>query len=218
MSFWYLFAFCTASYLIGGINFSIILCKTILKDDITKKGSGNPGASNMLRNFGFKWGITILVLDMLKSAIPALVGLLLYGNGYDFNPLHLVTNTRGLIAMYSCGLAAVLGHCFPIWTKFKGGKGISSIVGVFFIANPLLTVFGIFFGMFLVGVTHYAVFSSFIFIVMVTLFEGLLKHPPMSVCAFFAAFYVLVLFTHRPNLYRILNEQEKQASLFKKKK
>ena len=116
-----------AGYFIGNISFAIILSKTE-KKDITKMGSGNPGTMNMLRNFGAKLGALTLLLDTLKSAIPCLVGLLVF-NQFNF----------GYEALYSVGIAVILGHMFPVCRKFKGGKGMASALGVFIVANPLWT-------------------------------------------------------------------------------
>ncbi|MDR0462413.1 MAG: glycerol-3-phosphate acyltransferase [Christensenellaceae bacterium] len=218
MSYWYLFAFCGGAYLIGNINFSILVGKFILRDDIRKKGSGNPGASNMLRNFGFKWGILILFLDMLKGAIPAIVGLVVYGDGYSANPMHAVTTQSGQIAMYACGLAAVVGHCFPFWTGFRGGKGMATTVGVFVVANPAIGFGGLLLGMFLVSIFKYPTISSFVFITLAVLWEGIAKNPSITVYALLATFYFLSLFTHRSNIYRLLCGNEKPANLFKRKK
>jgi glycerol-3-phosphate acyltransferase PlsY len=106
---WQFLLFAIASYLIGSINFSVIISK-LKHQDIRKMGSGNPGTLNMSRTFGLKVGVMILLLDMVKGIIPTLVGLLVY-NGYYFNNTTLPIS---LIAKVGCGFFAVLGHVFPI--------------------------------------------------------------------------------------------------------
>ena len=120
--FWYALL-AIGAYLIGNISFAILLSKK-KNQDITKMGSGNPGTMNMLRNFGFKTGILTLALDALKGAAPALAGYLLFGD-------------HGL---YIAGLAVILGHIYPVFRKFKGGKGVACTLGVFLVANPILTL------------------------------------------------------------------------------
>jgi len=131
---WILLLMAIGSYLIGSVNFSIIISK-MKGRDIRKLGSGNPGMMNMSRNFGMKIGVLIFFLDMLKGAIPTFVGWIV------FKDVHL-DNTAFILAdltKYLCGFFAVLGHIFPIYLKFKGGKGISTTIGAFLVAEPLVT-------------------------------------------------------------------------------
>ena len=127
---WQLLLFIIGSYLIGSINFAVVISK-LKKRDIRTIGSGNPGTLNMSRNFGLGIGVLTLVLDMLKGAVPTLVAMLVY-NGYYFEGTTLVV---GLFAKVTCGFFVVLGHVFPIFMKFKGGKGIATTIGVFFVCN-----------------------------------------------------------------------------------
>ncbi len=130
---WILLILSVGSYLIGSINFSIIISKSKGRD-IRNIGSGNPGMMNMSRNFGLKTGILILLLDMLKGGIPTLIGYL------SFKGV-VITDTDFVLAdtvKYMCGFFAVLGHIFPVYLKFKGGKGIAATIGVFVVANPIV--------------------------------------------------------------------------------
>ena len=115
-----------ASYLIGGVNFSIIISK-LKKHDIRKEGSGNPGTLNMSRTFGLKTGLLILCLDIMKGLLPTLIARLSFGEltfaGADFKVYYL--------AEYVAGFSVVVGHIFPVYFKFKGGKGIATTIGVF---------------------------------------------------------------------------------------
>ena len=118
------------SYFVGNINFARILSGT-KKVDITKQSSGNPGATNMYRTFGPKLGYLTLALDALKGVVAGLLGAFVVGHG-DFHSID------GLVGIYSCGLAAMVGHCFPVIYKFKGGKGVSTMIGVFLVSMPLV--------------------------------------------------------------------------------
>jgi glycerol-3-phosphate acyltransferase PlsY len=121
------------SYLMGNINFAIIISK-LKKQDIRTMGSGNPGTLNMSRNFGLKIGLLTLVLDMLKGAIPTFLGFILYQNCFFDGtaiPVHVFSKVM-------CGFFAVVGHIFPVFMKFKGGKGIATKIGVFFVCSPLV--------------------------------------------------------------------------------
>jgi len=218
MSYWWLFAFCAGSYLIGTINFSVIISKYVLKSDVRQKGSGNPGASNMLRNYGKKWGLVIMLTDaLIKGAIPALVGVLVYGNGYNPHPLQAVSNSAGQIALFACGLASVLGHCFPVWSKFRGGKGMGSLVGVFIVANPALGLCGWIIWMLLIKVMGNAAVPTFILLTTMVLWEMFLKSPNLVVMIILTVIYFLIIFTHRSNLYRILRGAEHRIVKVKKK-
>ena len=127
---WQFLLLIVGSYLIGNINFAIIISK-LKHNDIRKVGSGNPGTLNMSRTFGLKIGLLTLLLDILKGVVPTLVGYLIY-KGYYFNNTTLPIS---LIAKVMCGFFAVLGHVFPVFMKFKGGKGIATTIGVFAVCN-----------------------------------------------------------------------------------
>ena len=115
-----------ASYFFGGVNISIIFSK-LKKKDIRTQGSGNPGTLNMSRTFGMGVGVFILVLDIFKGVIPTMVaGLCFDGIFFDGTNFEMSDLTS-----YLAGFFVVLGHIFPIYHKFKGGKGIATTIGVF---------------------------------------------------------------------------------------
>ena len=218
MSYWWLFAFCFGSYMIGNLNFAVLISKTVFRHDIRKVGSGNPGASNILRAHGFKWGFFVLFLDMCKGMVPTLCAWIAFGHGYDFNPVHASSDTPGQIAMYACGLAVVLGHCYPVCSKFRGGKGVATAVGVFCVTNPVVGIGGLTIGMILGIFLEYPSVSSFVFITFAVVWEGFLNRAGAAVYALLISFYLLLLFTHRNNIYRILSGREKRATFIKRKK
>lgn len=112
-------------YLIGNINFARIVARVFKKEDITTKGSGNPGTMNMLRNYGMGCAALTLFLEALKAGIPSIVC------GYIFAPQGLFE-----VAFFTAGVSVVLGHNFPVFYKFKGGKAIACTFGMF-IFSPL---------------------------------------------------------------------------------
>ena len=132
---WQLLLFIIGSYLIGSINFAVIISK-LKKRDIRSIGSGNPGTLNMSRNFGIGIGVLTLVLDIVKGIVPTLTAMLVY-NSYFFEGTTLGV---GLFAKVTSGFFVVLGHVFPIFMKFKGGKGIATTIGVFAVCNIWIAI------------------------------------------------------------------------------
>ena len=140
------------AYLVGSISFARLFSR-LKNKDVSKLGSGNPGAMNMIRNFGPVIGFTTFFLDALKAGGPALIVYSLYNSGFFvsgdvtgfvFSPTRFPV---GCFAAFLCGFCAVLGHVFPITMRFKGGKGISSGVGLFWLmlgmANPWFWLIGL---------------------------------------------------------------------------
>lgn len=119
------------SYIFGNINWALIISK-FKKSDIRKMGSGNPGTLNMSRNFGLGLGLLTFFLDILKGALPTLLAYFLlkervFNNGFPVWEF----------AIYLCGFCAVIGHIYPVFLKFKGGKGIASTIGVFLVTESV---------------------------------------------------------------------------------
>ena len=195
--FWYALLMIGA-YLVGNISFAIILSNA-KKNDITKLGSGNPGTMNMLRNFGFKTGVLTLLLDATKGAVPALIGMLLLGE----------------YGLFIAGFAVVLGHIYPVFRKFKGGKGVACGLGVFLVVNPLLTLL-----FFVIAVVYlyffdYGAIASFIIITAMTVIEAMNHYGDLivSICLF--GIFFVIFFSHRANFTRMLVGKENKANLKK---
>ena len=195
--FWYsLLAIC--SYFIGNISFAVMLSKR-KKQDITKMGSGNPGTMNMLRNFGFKVGILTLFLDALKGAVPALVGFL----------------TLGEHGLYIAGLAVIIGHIYPVLRKFKGGKGVACTLGVFLVANPILTLIFFVVAFIYLYFFDYGAIASFIVVTAMTICEGVNHAGDLLLSLLIFAIFFIVWFAHRKNITRLLVGKENKANLKK---
>ena len=195
------------SYFFGNISFARLLSK-FKKQDITKSGSGNPGTMNMLRTHGVKFGFLTLILDVLKGAIPCLIAYFVFnGNGDIYQT----------IALYSAGLSVVLGHMYPVFYKFKGGKGVASAMGVFLVANPFWLII-----MFVVAFIYlwffdYGSVASFIVISAMIIIEGFnpIMQENILIPILLFLIFTLIIFAHRTNIYRLLIGKENKANLQK---
>ena len=196
-------AACILSYLLGGVS----IARLILKKNGENQGSGNPGTMNMLRTQGFAMGIFTLFCDALKGAIPALFGLLYYGYFY--------TKPIAFAALFAFGFCAVLGHIFPIYYKFKGGKGIATTFGVFAVADPISTV--ILFGIMFVVLYFIKIGSivSLLFITIDAIVQCFKKDIHSSWVALVIMWIMVILdiYAHRANLERLVENRENPADL-----
>ena len=184
-----------ASYLMGSIPFGLILTKVFLNKDIRDIGSGNIGATNALRTGNKLIGYSTLVLDIAKAIIPV---------------IFVKINYPDLI--YIASLCAFLGHVFPIWLKFKGGKGVATYVGILFSINLLLGIifaasWGIIFLMF-----RYSSLSSIIGSISIPIY--ILITDQTSNAIFFGIMFVLIFFTHRENIKRLKNKEESKTKIY----
>jgi len=212
MNYWLLALLVLISYFIGNINFGKILSKR-QNVDITKTGSGNSGATNMFRTFGAKLGYLTLVLDALKGVTAALLGLLLVGG----------TPAEARIAMYACGLSAVIGHIFPIIYKFKGGKGIATCLGVFLVAQPIVTLITFVFLFIYVWFFKYVSVASLLLTTVIIVYENVtMAEPNLTISLLTFTIWCLTWFAHRSNIGRLLfgseNPTNIQAKIFRDKK
>ena len=183
------------SYLMGSIPFGFVLTKIFLKKDIREIGSGNIGATNALRTGSKLIGYTTLILDIAKAIIPV---------------IYVKINFPELI--YIASLCAFLGHVFPIWLKFKGGKGVATYVGILFSINILLGVvfvasWGLVFLIF-----KYSSLSSIIGALSIPVY--LLVTNETNSVVFFTIMFVLIFFTHRENIKRLKNKEESKTKIY----
>lgn len=209
MVWWQVLLAIVVSYLCGNISFARIISKS-KNQDITKLGSGNPGMTNTLRNFGFKFGLLNLLLDMLKAFVPALVTYYVFG--------------KSDMMLYVAGISSILGHMFPIVYKFKGGKGVSSTMGMFLAANPLATFICLLVGLVVWLIFEYGSVVSFLLMTSLTVIEGVrvkMNLPETErkvVCLILFALFLLTWHAHRKNIERLLLGKENKASIIKKTK
>ena len=182
------------SYISGSIPFGLILSKLFLDKDIRKIGSKNIGATNVLRT-GNKYiaGLT-LVLDIFKGAAPILI------TSYYFPSL-----------IYLSGLMALLGHIFPVWLKFKGGKGIATYLGIIFALSLKLGLFFCVSWILIALITKYSSLSSIISTLIIFLISFLENSFELNSYLFIT--FVIILYTHKHNIVRLKNKTEDKIKL-----
>lgn len=188
-------AFVAGAYLLGSIPFGLILGR-LRGVDVRQVGSGNIGATNVARSLGKKLGLVVLVLDLAKGALPVL---LLRWLGLD-DRVHPFLLT-------AVGLAPILGHCFPVWLRLRGGKGVATALGVFLAMDPAITGMAV-----LVFAVLYALFrvvsvGSMTATVALAVLLWLLGRPAPEV-ALGVLTAALILVQHRQNIGRLLRRAE----------
>ena len=209
-------------YFVGNISFAKIISKYRLKDDITKKGSGNPGTMNMYRNFGTKIGALTLFLDVLKGVIPSVVGMLVFGLT---EPGGLWANGRlsgiACSGLFVAGTATILGHCYPVIYKYKGGKGVATTIGVFLVANPTLMSIAFVGLLVLLFVFEYGGVASILSVAVTVCWEANNYKGNYVVLTCLLLIFLLVWFAHRKNILKTITGEESKTNLrkiFKSKK
>ena len=183
------------SYLMGSIPFGLILTKIFLKKDIREIGSGNIGATNALRTGNKFIGYSTLILDIVKAVIPV---------------LYVKVNFPDLI--YVSALCAFLGHVFPVWLKFKGGKGVATYVGILCSMNIM---FGIVFGICWLVTFFISKFSSLASLIgsfSVPIYLLLFNAAENEI--FYGIMFILIFYTHRENIKRLINKEENKTKIY----
>ncbi len=183
------------SYLLGSIPFGYLLTKFFLKKDIRDVGSGNIGATNALRSGNKLIGYLTLVFDIGKAVIPV---------------LFVKINYPDLIFLSS--LCAFLGHVFPLWLKFKGGKGVATYLGILFVINISYGIIFITIWLFIYFLSKYSSLSSILATLSIPIFLVISKN--FSEVSFFVIMFVLIFFTHRENIKRLKNKEEKETKIY----
>ena len=183
------------SYLMGSIPFGLILTKVFLKKDIREVGSGNIGATNVLRTGNKIIGYLTLILDVLKAVIPV---------------LYVKLNFPELV--YISSLSAFIGHVFPIWLKFKGGKGVATYVGILFSINYFFGIIFIVSWLIIFFISKYSSLGSLISSLLIPIFIFL--NSSYENQYFFIIMFVLILYTHRENVKRLINKEESKTKIY----
>ena len=177
------------SYILGSIPFGLLLTKIFLKKDIRKIGSGNIGATNVLRTGKRSLGAGTLLLDALKAYASVLLTL-------NFSSDYI----------YLSGLLCLLGHVFPIWLKFNGGKGIAVYLGILFAFSVYLAFVFIISWIIILYISKYSSLSSLISSMTVLLYSITLNNFNMSFFLFMI--FIIIIYTHRENISRIKEKTE----------
>ena len=182
-------------YLIGSIPFGYILTKIFLKKDIRDIGSGNIGATNALRTGNKTIGYATLFFDIVKAVIPIIY--------IKFNFTEL---------LYIASLCIFLGHVFPIWLKFKGGKGVATYVGILFALNIYFGLVFIVSWLITFALFKFSSLSSLVASISIPIY--LLILSKFDHVFFFTIMFVLIFFTHRENIKRLKNKEESKTKIY----
>ena len=182
------------SYLFGSIPFGYLFTKILLKKDIRNVGSGNIGATNVLRTGNKSLGYLTLVLDITKAVMPV---------------IYIKLNYPDLV--YISALCAFLGHLFPIWLKFKGGKGVATLVGMLISINIYYAlIFGIVWILTFL-ISKYSSLSSLFASISIPIYLLIIDQGNII---FFIIMFVLIFYTHRENIKRLINKEESKSKIY----
>ena len=190
-----LFQIIFISYLMGSMPFGFLLTKLFLKIDIREIGSGNIGATNVLRTGNKLIGYGTLILDIVKAVIPVLISKF-YFEEY----------------IYISALAVFIGHVFPIWLKFKGGKGVATYVGILFCINIYLGLVFIISWLIIFLFSKFSSLASILATLVVpvyTLFNNDFENK-----YFFVIMFILIFYTHKENVKRLINKEESKTKIY----
>ena len=182
-------------YLMGSIPFGFILTKIFLKKDIREIGSGNIGATNALRTGNKVIGFLTLFLDIIKAIFPILYVKFYYS---EF--------------IYITSLCTFLGHVFPVWLKFKGGKGVATYVGILFAINIYLGFVFIIIWLVTFFLSKFSSLSSLTASIAIPIY--LLFLTQFNQVIFFTIMFVLIFYTHRENIKRLINQEESKTKIY----
>ena len=182
-------------YFLGSIPFGFILTKFFLKQDIREIGSGNIGATNVLRTGNKSIGYLTLLLDILKAVIPV---------------IFIKINFSEYLFISS--LSVFLGHVFPIWLKFKGGKGVATYLGILFCINYILGFVFILVWFLIFLIFKYSSLSSILATFTIPIFYYFFINNENYY--FFIIMFILIFFTHRENIKRLLNNTESKSKIY----
>ena len=182
------------SYLFGSIPFGYLFTKILLKKDIRNVGSGNIGATNVLRTGNKSLGYLTLVLDIAKAVMPV---------------IYIKLNYPDLV--YISALCAFLGHLFPIWLKFKGGKGVATLVGILISINIYYAlIFGIVWILTFL-ISKYSSLSSLFASISIPIYLLIVDQGNI---VFFIIMFILIFYTHRENIKRLINKEETKSKIY----
>ena len=182
------------SYFLGSIPFGLIITKVFLRKDIRNVGSGNIGTTNVLRTGKKSLAIATLILDILKAYVSVIITLIYFNN-----------------LIYFSALICFIGHIFPIWLKFRGGKGVAAYLGIIL---ALSFKFGIIFGITWLLITFifkYSSLASMISALIVFAYSIILDNNTLSVFLFIT--FIIILYTHRENIVRLKDSKETKIKL-----
>ena len=183
------------SYLFGSVPFGLILTKIFIGKDIRKIGSGNIGATNVLRSGNKLIGYLTLALDILKAVVP-----ILFVNFYYNDQLYLAS------------LSVFIGHVFPVWLKFKGGKGVATYIGILFCLNYLSGIIFCVTWLLIFFIFKYSSLSSIVSSFCIPIFQYFFISAPFYY--FYFIMFIMIFYTHRENIKRLINKTESKTKIY----
>ena len=186
-----------AAYLIGSINFAIIFSR-LKGTDITKKGSGNPGTMNVLRSVGKLWGVLTFICDCAKGVIFAVIGLYWVGS---------------LDWLFILGVVTIIGHVLPIYSKFKGGKGVATSIGVFIVAYPIVGAIVLAVLIFMLLFIKYGFIGSITCISAITIYSCIVSRDNITAIVCSLIIWAIVVIRHYSNIKRLVRGEENTLKL-----
>ena len=200
---WWIIGFVVGAviaYLLGSVNFGIIISKTKFKDDIRKHGSGNAGMTNMMRTYGKAAAGMTLFGDCMKAIIAVVIGTMLNGD----------------MGGYVAGLFCIVGHVYPLYFKFKGGKGVATAAAMLLVLNPIVFAILLIIFVIIVGFTKYISLGSVMcMIVYPLILNRFMGEPNYIITIISLLISVFILYLHKENIKRLLEGTESKFS-FKK--
>ena len=201
------------AYLLGSINFAVIFANAFLKKDVRELGSGNAGTTNVMRTAGFLPGALTFICDALKGFAACFIGKMLF--------IHAFPDTIPWIYVcYMCGVACMLGHVFPIFFGFKGGKGVATSVGIFAVCCPIAIILGLTVFALMTLFTRIVSLSSLVATVTVISLSIVFYNSEADIvlpAVLSIAMGVIVFLKHKDNIKRLVKGEEKKISVRRKK-
>lgn len=201
-----------AAYLLGSVATAVWVGKIFFGIDVREHGSGNAGATNTMRVLGVKAGIPVIIVDILKGWLAVQL--------VHFNPLYPSGSEGWITLQLILGVAAVLGHVFPVYVGFRGGKGVATLFGMVLAIHPLSTVGAVAVFIIVLLLTHYVSLSSVLAGISFPFFVIFLFHTKSEIEIYFSVLVAIMLvLTHRKNIKRLIRGEESKATfLFGSKK
>lgn len=201
------------AYLLGSINFAVIFANIFLKKDVRELGSGNAGTTNVMRTAGFLPGALTFICDALKGFAACFIGKMLF--------IHAFPDTIPWIYVaYMCGVACMLGHVFPIFFRFKGGKGVATSVGIFAVCCPIAIVIGLTVFALMTLITRIVSLSSLVATVTVISLSLVFYDSEANIiipALLSITMGVTVFLKHKDNIKRLVKGEEKKITVRRKK-
>ncbi len=196
------------AYLIGSFPTAILVSKRFFGVDIRDYGSGNAGATNTYRVLGSRWGTVVMIIDMLKGVVATSLYILL--------PYYMTNEWDRTNLMIGLGLASVVGHIYPVWAGFRGGKGVATLFGMILAIQPIVAVCCVGVFLLVLYLTRFVSLSSILSSVAFAVFILFIFNDDVTLYRIFSvAVALMVILTHQKNINRLLNGTESKVPLFK---